>query len=90
MKVKKEDIFPSKLLSPAQALKLDLPKRAMNNLNKLISIVDGKPILKKGEAKVITPEELFGDLPEINQPKMDQKPIEPTPDNDSPELLSFL
>jgi len=47
-KVKKDQIYPAKLLSPAQALKLDLTDRQKKDLeSKLISVVAGKLTLKK-------------------------------------------
>lgn len=59
MKVIKDDIFPSKLITPAQALKLDLTETQINNLKKLISEIDGKPSLMQGENKQLTAEDMF-------------------------------
>jgi len=46
MKLIKDEIFPSRLISPAQALKLELSPTRRSNLEKLIAIEQGKPALK--------------------------------------------
>ena len=47
MKVSKELTYPAKLISPAQARKLDITEKQKANLEKLITTVAGKDSLKK-------------------------------------------
>lgn len=58
MKVPKDSIFPSKLITPSQAGKLKFTEIQKNNLGKLISEVDGKTTLKKGKVNN-TAEQMF-------------------------------
>ncbi len=67
-KVKKDLIYPAKLLSPAQALKLDLTERQKKDLEtKLIAVVAGKNTLTKVSRDTQAPDEnkaelMFGDV----------------------------
>ena len=55
-KFKKDEIFPSKFLSPAQARKVDMSDAQRKNLEELIVELEGKPQLKKGEPQQIPTE----------------------------------
>jgi len=65
-KIKKDKIYPAKLLSPAQALKLDLTDRQKKDLqDKLISVVAGKDTLQKVARQEVDEnkaELMFGDV----------------------------
>lgn len=58
MKIVKDEIFPSKLISPAKARKLEkLSDIQRNNLEKLISEVEGRPRLKPNDFQPIIQQE---------------------------------
>lgn len=60
MKVKKEDRFVTKLISPAQARQLEsLTEKQKKNLESMIATVAGKPTLKKGKAVERDANEMF-------------------------------
>lgn len=69
MKVKKEDRYVTKLISPAQARKLTtLTEKQKENLESMISTMAGKPVLKKGKAVQRDAAEMFAGV--------DSKPAE--------------
>lgn len=76
MKVIKDEIFPSKLITPAASLKLELTEKQLTNLRKLISEIDGKPTLIKTDRVVMSSEQAFADVVE--------KPVEQN------QTMSFL
>lgn len=69
-KVRKDDIYPAKLLSPAQARKLSLSDKQKEAMEELISEVEGKPSFKalpKNKRQEKDVNEMFGDFLEEKQ-----------------------
>ena len=81
-KLKLDDIYPKKLISPAQALKLDkltdIQKKKLES--ELISVVDGKLTLKKVAHSVA--QSSTNDVDSVNQMFAD------VPTNDSPAVVA--
>lgn len=77
MKVIKDDIYPSKLITPAAALKLDVTEKQLGNLKKLISEIDGKSTLKQGENKQLSAEDMFADVAQNEKQVEEVKPSTP-------------
>lgn len=69
MKLKKDEIYPAKLITPAAAEKLEqFTDKQLKNLQGMIASVEGKPTLKKSFApEAPTAEQLFGTDPAIEQ-----------------------
>jgi len=68
MGLKKDEIAPPSLISPAQARKLEWTDQRRKNLENLISVVDGKPCLVKGVAVKKSVDNMFmgvGSTPEL-------------------------
>lgn len=67
MRVKKAECYPEKLISPAQALKLEcLTDRQRQNVEKMIESVPGKPKVVKSNVINETPEEMFKEVKPIS------------------------
>jgi hypothetical protein len=71
MRVKKGDIYPAKLITPAQAEKLEcLNEKQLAKLPDMITSIGGKKkVVKAAKAKVeVSVEDMFGALPETPAP----------------------
>jgi hypothetical protein len=60
--MKKADVYPAKLITPAAALKFPgLSDRQKSSIEKMIEVVPGKPSIVRSNKTVNTVEDMFGD-----------------------------
>ena len=91
MHIIKDEIYPFKLVTPAQALKFELSPIRRKNLEKLINVEEGAKTLKQCDK--YTADEMFGVSPEgqTTQPveNMEESflPVNPDVDNKTPDEM---
>ena len=89
MKFKNDDLYPPKLVSPAQALKKDgLTDRQQKRITEeLVVYKEGKKAVVKSNFKRETPEQMFADVAPIAIAPVPADPVEPKEDFSN---LTFL